>query len=73
MIAIKGLRCSGHPSPLLDAVTWSISGRKTIADRPDVGAEVFFRVFNALKGPLRQFLNLHSQVKKITTAMATVI
>lgn len=49
--------------------------RKSIANHPNTGAEIFLRVFNALKGLLQQFLNLHSQrgKKKMTTAIATVI
>ena len=63
----------GLPAPQLDAVT--ISGRKSIANHPNTGVEIFLRVFNALKGLLQQFLNLHSQreKKKMTTAIATVI
>ena len=63
----------GPPAPQLDAVT--ISGRKSIANHPNTGVEIFLRVFNALKGLLQQFLNLHSQreKKKMTTAIATVI
>lgn len=49
----------GPPAPKLDDVT--ISGRKSIANHPNTGAEIFLRVFNALKGLLQQFLNLHSQ------------
>lgn len=42
----------------------TISGRKSIANHPNTGVEIFLRVFNALKGLLQQFLNLHSQREK---------
>lgn len=64
----------GPPAPQLHAVT--ISGRKNITNHPNTGAEIFLKVFNALRGlsaVLKSTLPKGKKKKKVTTAIATVI